>query len=615
MDFDIDPSVLECLNPQEMHPNQQQHMQMNMTMNMKTEASTSSTSHMTSASAMLTPFDTSPESVLGYSPPTFEANHKNQVQHMSQTPVSLAATPVEMGPSSSTKASPNRTHPSLFQNNVHQQRTNNNNNANNHDRGYTFPAENDTSFQFSLEPLVIEGFTSSVPSSFQETFLDSEFGGMGGSSAGHRSAGASVASTATGHTSPPARKKSFHKSTSFNQALSSVSETPFDDFLEGSGSMPANVSLGMSSSIAGPRTSRIFAQPHSSPHSRNTSISQANSFSFQHQLRNPTSFDLFEDYDELMAKSALATPLLSPSAASPVGSYTGSGHDFNFGSGGHWSGPNSAANSSVNLKQLARARSTNSNKTTNDATTTSTNSTVDQPTLPIKRPLGQSKDAQPSSFPSSTIQKRSSTNLSASADTSSSSQTNQECTNCHTKTTPLWRRNPQGEPLCNACGLFLKLHGTTRPLSLKTDVIRKRNRLSNQQNASNSASSSTQNSPKVVSGGFDSPGSNMHGFQANSMSFGGSPGYSISAGSHFSNGINAHGSPAIAIAPKPPVEIAPKHVPIAPKPASIGRRSTLSSLPYGRPARGNAAVTVVTATAEAQRHGPGSSPSQWNSWR
>lgn len=50
------------------------------------------------------------------------------------------------------------------------------------------------------------------------------------------------------------------------------------------------------------------------------------------------------------------------------------------------------------------------------------------------------------------------------------------CTNCHTQTTPLWRRNPEGHPLCNACGLFLKLHGVVRPLSLKTDVIKKRNR-------------------------------------------------------------------------------------------------------------------------------------------
>lgn len=48
------------------------------------------------------------------------------------------------------------------------------------------------------------------------------------------------------------------------------------------------------------------------------------------------------------------------------------------------------------------------------------------------------------------------------------------CTNYHTTNTPLWRRNPENQPLCNDCGLFLKLHDIIRPLSLKTDVIKRR---------------------------------------------------------------------------------------------------------------------------------------------
>lgn len=50
------------------------------------------------------------------------------------------------------------------------------------------------------------------------------------------------------------------------------------------------------------------------------------------------------------------------------------------------------------------------------------------------------------------------------------------CSNCGTTKTPLWRRNANGESLCNACGLFYKLHGVVRPISMKTDIIRKRNR-------------------------------------------------------------------------------------------------------------------------------------------
>ncbi|XP_056633625.1 transcription factor GATA-4-like isoform X1 [Diorhabda sublineata] len=50
------------------------------------------------------------------------------------------------------------------------------------------------------------------------------------------------------------------------------------------------------------------------------------------------------------------------------------------------------------------------------------------------------------------------------------------CTNCHTSTTSLWRRNALGEPVCNACGLYFKLHSVNRPLSMKKDSIQTRKR-------------------------------------------------------------------------------------------------------------------------------------------
>lgn len=56
-------------------------------------------------------------------------------------------------------------------------------------------------------------------------------------------------------------------------------------------------------------------------------------------------------------------------------------------------------------------------------------------------------------------------NLKHDSSSSSSSKATLQCTNCHTRTTPLWRKTAQGDLLCNACGLFYKLHGILRPLN------------------------------------------------------------------------------------------------------------------------------------------------------
>ncbi|KAL1452415.1 hypothetical protein WDU94_006649 [Cyamophila willieti] len=50
------------------------------------------------------------------------------------------------------------------------------------------------------------------------------------------------------------------------------------------------------------------------------------------------------------------------------------------------------------------------------------------------------------------------------------------CTNCNTKVTTIWRRYPSGEMVCNACGLYYRLHCRPRPVSMRRDNIHPRKR-------------------------------------------------------------------------------------------------------------------------------------------
>ncbi|XP_017768691.1 PREDICTED: transcription factor GATA-4-like isoform X3 [Nicrophorus vespilloides] len=74
------------------------------------------------------------------------------------------------------------------------------------------------------------------------------------------------------------------------------------------------------------------------------------------------------------------------------------------------------------------------------------------------------------------------------------------CSNCHTSTTSLWRRNTLGEPVCNACGLYFKLHGVNRPLAMKKESIQTRKRKpkgSKDVNSSNNGLASNNNTLKM----------------------------------------------------------------------------------------------------------------------
>lgn len=62
----------------------------------------------------------------------------------------------------------------------------------------------------------------------------------------------------------------------------------------------------------------------------------------------------------------------------------------------------------------------------------------------------------------------------SSSDESDANYLGPECSHCHTHRTSVWRRSKAGDQLCNACGVYARLRGKPRPLSLKRKKIRPR---------------------------------------------------------------------------------------------------------------------------------------------
>ena len=168
------------------------------------------------------------------------------------------------------------------------------------------------------------------------------------------------------------------------------------------------------------------------------------------------------------------------------------------------------------------------------------------------------------------------------------------CTNCFTQTTPLWRRNPEGHPLCNACGLFLKLHGVVRPLSLKTDVIKKRNRGSGnslpvgsaatRSSKKTSRKNSVQQTPAVSTPTSGQGGSDQNSASPPSMQGSTHSGSAVTTPTSFTG--TTGGKPGVvpiaAAPPKPPVQPAmsqARPVQVTPKRQRRQSRASINTLP------------------------------------
>ena len=113
-------------------------------------------------------------------------------------------------------------------------------------------------------------------------------------------------------------------------------------------------------------------------------------------------------------------------------------------------------------------------------TVTQTSTPVASPTI---RPANMSSSTLPNtaslpppSLHPSAIPPAPSTTIAPSTISSTMADIQIQCANCGQTQTPLWRKNDKGQPLCNACGLYAKLHNRDRPIAMRKSKIQRRRR-------------------------------------------------------------------------------------------------------------------------------------------
>lgn len=82
------------------------------------------------------------------------------------------------------------------------------------------------------------------------------------------------------------------------------------------------------------------------------------------------------------------------------------------------------------------------------------------------------------------------------------------CANCQTTNTPLWRRDANGNTICNACGLYYKLHMVHRPITMMRTEIKRRKRSSDKKR-NNKKSSDEEDRGQTPPLSFDSDGTDI----------------------------------------------------------------------------------------------------------